>query len=423
MATANVMTSHQAESPYESLLKRFNAAADILGLEERFRKVLSVPEKVISVQLPVTMDDGTTRVFQGFRIIHSTVMGPSKGGIRYASFVSEDEVKALAGWMTLKCAVVNLPYGGAKGGIIVNPVERSEGELERITRSYTRAMKDVFGPSTDIPAPDMNTGGREMAWLFDEYCRIKGFAPGVVTGKPLEIGGSQGRTAATGRGVMVTALEAMKVLGWDPKNVTCAVQGFGNVGSWAARLLMQHGVKILAISDVSGGYYNADGIDIEAAIAFSEGHKKTLEGFPGAKTISNSELLELDVQLLVPAAMEDQINEDNAPNIKAKLIVEGANGPVVASADAILDAKGIMIVPDILANAGGVTVSYLEWTQNLNGLYWTEDEVNREADPIMRNAFQKVLSISRKYGCNMRLAAYIVGIERVAGGIQLRGKY
>lgn len=423
MATVNVVESQKAESPYESLLKRFNAASDILGLDDRYRKVLSVPEKSISVFLPVTMDDGTTRIFQGFRIVHSTVMGPSKGGIRYASFVNEDEVKALAGWMTLKCAVVSLPYGGAKGGIIVNPAEHSEGELERITRAYTRELKEVFGPTTDIPAPDMNTGGREMAWLFDEYTRDKGYQPGVVTGKPVEIGGSQGRTAATGRGVMVTALEAMQILGWDPKTVTCAVQGFGNVGTWAARLLAQHGVKIMAISDVSGGYFNANGIDIESAIAYSESNKRVLTGFKGATPISNAELLELDVQLLVPAAMEGQITEANAGNIKAKLIVEGANGPVEASADAILDSKGIMIVPDILANAGGVTVSYLEWTQNLNGLYWTEEEVNSKADPIMRSAFHKVLAASKRYNCNMRLAAYIVGIERVAVGIKLRGKY
>ena len=411
------------ESPYDSLLKRFNAASDLIGLEDRYRQIISQPEKIISVHLPVKLDDGTTRVFQGYRVVHSTVLGPSKGGIRFASFVNQEEVKALAGWMTLKCAVVGLPYGGAKGGIIVDPKSRTEDELERLTRAYTRALKDVFGTNSDIPAPDMGTSGREMAWIFHEYSRTFGYEPGVVTGKPLELGGSKGRIEATGRGVMTTAICAMEKLGWDPKNVTCAVQGFGNVGSYAAKLLVEKGVTVLAISDITGAYYNEKGLDIPAAFEYAANSGKGLEGFQGGVKISNSELLSLNVDLLVPAAMEDQITPENVNDIKAKLIVEGANGPVMASADSVLDAKGVMIVPDILANAGGVTVSYFEWVQNRRGHYYSEDEINAKADPIMKSGFEAVYNTSKEYNCNMRLAAYIVGIKRVAQGIKMEGYF
>ena len=424
MATANTVTQNNAaaESPFESLLKRFNAAADIIKLDDRYRKILSVPEKIVNVSLPVTMDDGSTEVYQGYRVVHSTTMGPAKGGIRYAPFVHLDEVKALAGWMTLKCAVVGLPYGGGKGGIIVDPAKMSDGEKERLTRAYTRALKDVFGVDKDVPAPDMNTGGREMAWIADEYSRYYGWQPGVVTGKPLDLGGSQGRVAATGRGVMITALCAMKEMGLDPKKVTCAVQGFGNVGSWGAKLLAEKGATVVAISDVSGGYYNEKGLDIQAAFDYALANK-SLAGWTGGSKITNEALLELNVDVLVPAALEDVITTANAGNIKAKLIVEGANGPVAASADAILDSKGIMIVPDILANAGGVTVSYFEWVQNRLGHYWSEEEVFKKEDEMLVNAFNNVYATHKKHGCPMRLAAYVVGIQRVSTGLRLKGGY
>jgi glutamate dehydrogenase (NAD(P)+) len=358
----------------------------------------------------------------GSRVINSTVLGPSKGGIRYSEHVDKDEVMALAGWMTLKCSIAGLPYGGAKGGITVNPKNYSEAELERLTRAYTRRLKEVFGVDSDIPAPDMNTGGREMAWILDEYSRYYGWQPGVITGKPIELGGSHGRTAATGRGVMTTAMCAMKELGWDPKKVTAAVQGFGNVGSYAAMLLNEKGVKILAISDLSGGYYNPNGLDVKDAIAHTS-KNGNLKGWAGGSPITNGELLELDVMLLAPCAMENQITQANAANIKAKLIVEGANGPVSADADAILDGKKIMIVPDILANAGGVTVSYLEWVQNRSGYYWTEEEVNAKADPMLERAFAEVLKTHKDYRCSMRLAAYVVGIKRVSAAVKLKGSF
>ena len=411
------------ESPYQSLMKRFNAAADIVNLSDRYRKVIAAPEKVIEVTLPVKLDDGSTEVFTGYRVIHSTILGPSKGGIRYSTHVDRDEVKALAGWMTLKCAIVGIPYGGAKGGIAINPKKHSVDELERLTRAYTRNLKHVFGTNSDIPAPDMNTSAREMAWIFDEYSRVFGYEPGVVTGKPLELGGSKGRVAATGRGVMTTAMCAFEKLGWNPADISCAVQGFGNVGSYAARLLEEKGVKIVAISDVSGGYYNPDGLDIAAAIEYQSRNGRSLAGFSGGQRISNEALLELDVDLLAPCALEDQITEKNAGNIKAKLIVEGANGPVSASADSILDANKVLIVPDILANAGGVTVSYFEWVQNRRGHYYTEDEINAKADPILQAAFEAVWETRNTNKCSMRLAAYVVGINRVTKGIEMKGNF
>jgi glutamate dehydrogenase/leucine dehydrogenase len=413
------------ETPLDSLLKRFNQAADYLKLDDRIRNILAVPEKIVEVNLPVTLDNGKTEVFNAFRVIHNTTLGPSKGGIRYSLDVDQNEVKALAGWMTLKCAVVNLPYGGGKGGITLNPKNYSVAELERLTRAYARSMRDVFGVDKDVPAPDMNTGGREMAWITDEFKRMNGeYTPGVITGKPLELGGSKGREAATGRGVMTTAMCAMEKLGWDPKKTTAAVQGFGNVGSFAAVLLEEKGVTIVAISDVTGAYHNPKGIDAAAAFAYMRANKgKGLEGFTGGTKITNAELLELPVDLLAPCALQDQITEANAGNIKAKLIVEGANGPCSASADKILDAANITIVPDILANAGGVTISYFEWVQNRLGHYWTEEEVNAKGDPKMKEAFEEVWQASQDYKCSMRIAAYIVGIRRVSKGIELKGNY
>jgi|TARA_B110000902_G_scaffold52285_1_gene60373 glutamate dehydrogenase (NAD(P)+) len=410
-------------NPLESMMERFNEAAEILGLDESTYNALKSPEKAVIVSLPVTMDDGKIKTFQGYRVVHSSKLGPSKGGIRYSMGVNLDEVKALAAWMTWKCAVVGIPYGGGKGGIQCDPRKMSQGELERLTRAFTGAMRDVFGPERDIPAPDMGTNPQTMAWIMDEYSKLAGQAtPAVVTGKPLVLGGSLGRVEATGRGVMVSTRSAMAKLKMNPTESTCAVQGFGNVGSISAKLIEQQGVTIVAISDISGAYYNPDGLDIEEAIDYVS-REKSLEGYKGGKIISNDELLELDVDILVPAALEDQITEENADRIKAKLIVEGANGPTASNADAILDKNGVMVVPDILANAGGVSVSYFEWVQNRLGYFWTEERVNRRADRIMKQAFDSVYKAARKHKCSLRTAAYIVAIDKVASTSKLRGSF
>lgn len=423
MSQKDNVIKHGSENPFESMKQRFDQAAKIIGLDEGDYNVLIAPQKAVIVNIPVTMDDGKVKVFEGFRVVHNANLGPSKGGIRYSMDVHLDEVKALAAWMTWKCAVVGIPYGGGKGGIKCDPRSMSKGELERLTRSYTDLMVDVFGPDKDIPAPDMGTGPQEMAWIMDEYSKLVGHSsPAVVTGKPIVLGGSLGRVEATGRGVMVSTRAALSKLGISPIGATCAVQGFGNVGSISAKLIAQQGLKIVAISDVSGAYYNAEGIDIIAAIAYRDGNNGTLEGFNATK-ITNAELLELDVTVLVPAAMEDQITEENASRIRAKVIVEGANGPTSASADHILNEKGIMVVPDILANAGGVTVSYFEWVQNRLGYYWTEERVYRRADRVMKTAFEGVYAASLKYNIPMRIAAYAVSIQRVAEVEKLRGKF
>jgi glutamate dehydrogenase/leucine dehydrogenase len=412
------------ENPFEAMMSRFQSASQILGLEDEIYNVLKVPARQVIVSLPVTMDDGTIRVFEGYRVIHSTILGPSKGGIRFDMNVNLDEVKALAAWMTWKCAVVDIPYGGAKGGVACNPREMSSGEIERLMRAYTQAMADVFGENKDIPAPDMGTGPREMAWLMDQYSRIQGMtSPAVVTGKPIVMGGSLGRTEATGRGVMVSAMAAMEKLKINPYKATCAVQGFGNVGSWAARLLNERGLLVQSVSDISGAYFNEKGIDIEAAVKYREANKGSLEGFTGAEKISNEDLLTLPVDLLVPAATEDVITSSNAANIRAKLIVEGANGPTSSKADNIINEKGIMVVPDILANAGGVTVSYFEWVQNRLGYKWTADRVNRRSDRIMKDAFINVYQTSKNYNVPMRIAAYMVAIDKVAKTYKFRGGY
>ncbi|NBU70436.1 MAG: Glu/Leu/Phe/Val dehydrogenase [Bacteroidetes bacterium] len=411
-----------AENPFDSMMSRFDEAARILNLSEGLYNVLKSPAKQVIVSLPVSMDNGNIQVFEGYRVVHNINLGPAKGGIRYSMDVHLDEVKALAAWMTWKCAVSNIPFGGGKGGIKCDPRSMSAGELERLTRAYTRAMIDVFGPEKDIPAPDMGTGPREMAWIMDQYSKLVGYSsPAVVTGKPLVMGGSKGRVEATGRGVMVATRSAMLKMGLNPYKSTCAVQGFGNVGSISAKLIEQQGLKILAISDVTGGYYNPNGINIQEAMAYSQSNGHQLLGFSGADPISNNELLELDVDVLVPAAMEDQITGQNAARIKAKLIVEGANGPVAASADSILNQNGVMVVPDILANAGGVTVSYFEWVQNRLGYFWTEERVNRRADRNMKEAFEHVYQTSMQHNCSLRIAAYIVAIDKVAQVTQLRG--
>jgi glutamate dehydrogenase (NAD(P)+) len=413
------------ENPLESMMERFNIAAEKLGLSDEVYNVLKNPAKQVIVSLPITMDSGKIQVFEGIRVIHSNILGPAKGGIRFAPDVHLDEVRALAAWMTWKCAVVDIPYGGAKGGVRCNPREMSKGEIERLVRAYTMSMIDVFGPDKDIPAPDMGTGPREMAWLMDEYSKAHGMTiPAVVTGKPLVLGGSLGRTEATGRGVMVTALAAMQKLKINPFTATCAVQGFGNVGSWAAQLLDERGLKIVAISDHTGAFYNEKGINIQDAIKHKDANMGTLEGFTGGDRMENpDDLLTLEVDVLVPAAMEDVITAKNAEKIRSKLIVEGANGPTSAKADSIISEKGIMAVPDILANAGGVTVSYFEWVQNRLGYKWTADRVNRRSDRIMKDAFEHVYEAAVKYSVPMRIAAYIVAIDKVAKTYTFRGGF
>ena len=413
-----------AENPLESMKSRFNEAAALLEIDEDTYNLLITPVKEVKVNLPVAMDDGRVKVFEGYRVVHSTYLGPSKGGIRYAPYVNIDEVKALAAWMSFKSAIVGIPFGGATGGINCDPKKLSKGELERLTRAYTLALADVFGPDSDIPAPDVGTDGQVMAWLLDAYSRKVGkSSPAVVTGKPLFLGGSLGRVDATGRGVIISTLAALDKLGLNPKNISAAVQGFGNVGSVSARLLSEQGIKIKGISDVSGGYYNEDGINIPEAINYYMNNNHSLIGFSGATPINNEDLLTLNVDVLVPAAIENQITHKNAKDIKAKLIVEGANGPTSASADLILKEKGVLVVPDVLANAGGVTVSYFEWVQNRAGYYWSIDLVNERADRIMKEAFESVYVTSTKFNTTMRIAAYIVAIDKIAQAMKLRGKF
>ena len=412
------------ENPFESMMFRFSIAAEKLGLNEEIYNVLKSPDKQVIVSIPITMDDGSVKVFEGFRVIHSNILGPSKGGIRYDTHVNIDEVKALAAWMTWKCAVVDIPFGGAKGGIKCNPMEMSSGEIERLTRAYTTAISGVIGPDRDIPAPDMGTGQREMAWMMDQYSRYHGVTvSSVVTGKPLILGGSLGRIAATGRGVMVAALTAMEKLKINPYNSKCVIQGFGNVGSNAALLMEERGSKIIAISDVSGAYVNEKGINIEKAIQYTNNNRGLLDGYTEADKINGEEILELKTDVLVPAAMEDVITLKNADKIDAKLIVEGANGPTAAKADEVIAKKGIMVIPDILANAGGVTVSYFEWVQNRLGYKWTRERVNRRSDRIMKSSFNTVYDISTKYDVSLRIAAYMVAIDKIAKAYTHRGGF
>ena len=423
-ATSPSSKAQKHLSMYEAVLARFNKAAEIYNLPADIADTLRAPQKQVKVNLPVMMDNGKVKVFEGYRIVHSTYLGPSKGGIRYALDVNDDEVKALAAWMTYKCAVAGLPFGGAKGGITCDPRAMSVGELERLTRQYTSAMVDVFGPNLDVPVPDMGTGKREMAWIVDEYSKLKRESvPGVVTGKPITLGGSKGRESATGRGVMIHTLEAMKKIGIDRKKSTAAVQGFGNVGGFAAKMLHSKNINVVAISDYTGAYYNEKGIDLDKALQHQKSHKNTLEGFTGGDIISNEELLTLDVDVLVPAALQNQISAEIAHKVKAKLIVEGANGPTEVEADDILHDKGVIVVPDILANSGGVTVSYFEWVQNKQGFYWQEDEVNNRHDTYMQLAFEQVWYNSKQYKTNLRLGAYITAFKKLEKALRYRGNY
>lgn len=412
------------ESPFESMMERFRFAAEILDLDEGMFQYLASPVKQVTVSIPVVMDSGKIEVFEGYRVIHDNVLGPSKGGIRYAPDVNLDEVKALASWMTWKCAVVNVPFGGAKGGVRCDPGKLSISELERLTRRYTANLLEIFGPDRDIPAPDMNTNEQVMAWIMDTYSmNSQRTETAVVTGKPIILGGSQGRKEATGRGVVTVTLAALAKIGLMPNKSTVVVQGFGNVGSVSAGLMYEQGAKIIAVSDVSGGYYNADGLDIPKMIEYMKANNNSLSGYADADKISNEELLELECDVLIPAAKEDQISRHNADRIKAKIISEGANGPVTANADSILDEKGIMVIPDILANAGGVTVSYFEWVQDRQGYFWTEERVNRRLNRMMRSAFDNLYEVSTKHSITMRQAAYVYAIDRVAATLKLRGIY
>lgn len=411
------------ENPFEAMMSRFDRAAELLDLEPGIYKILRNPEKQLIVSVPVMMDNGDVEVFQGYRVLYNTSRGPAKGGIRFDMNVTLEEVKALAAWMTWKCAVVNLPFGGAKGGVICDPLQMSVGELERVTRRYTKGIISLLGPDTDVPAPDVNTNERVMAWVMDTYSMNVGRTENaVVTGKPVEMGGSLGRREATGRGCMLVTKEALEHLGMPMQGATVAVQGFGNVGSIAAKLLADQGCKIVGISDRYAAFHNKNGIDIAAALEYVKQHR-SLDGFTGGDLIDAEELLTLEVDVLVPAALENVITAKNAPKIRAKVICEGANGPTTAAADPILEEKGIFVIPDILANAGGVTVSYFEWVQDRMGYFWNEATVIERLAEIMTRSFQDVLQLSKQHRVNMRTAAYMLSISRVATVHRLRGIY
>ncbi len=411
------------ENPFEAMMSRFDHAARLLELDEGLYKVLRAPEKQITVSIPIMLDNGKVEVFTGYRVLYNTSRGPGKGGIRFDMQVTLEEVTALAAWMAWKCAVVNIPFGGAKGGVICDPTKMSNTELEKLTRRYTAGIINVLGPDSDVPAPDVNTNERVMAWVMDTYSMHHGHTvTAVVTGKPVEMGGSLGRREATGRGCMVSTIEALKHLGMESRGARVVVQGFGNVGSVSADLLQKAGFRIVAVSDVKGGIYNPQGLNIPEVIEWRTTHR-FLEGYPDAQSVTNAELLALDCDVLLPAAMENVITAQNAEHIKAKVIIEGANGPTSALADPVLDRKGIFVVPDILANAGGVTVSYFEWVQDRGGYFWDEETVNSRLVQIMQQSFRSVLDVSKKYNVNMRIAAYTLAIDRVAAVHRLRGMY
>jgi glutamate dehydrogenase (NAD(P)+) len=411
------------QSAFEIAQQQFDIAADLLDLSPCLRNVLRVPQRELTVNFPVKMDDGTIEVFTGYRVQHNLARGPVKGGIRYHPDVDIDVVRAMAMWMTWKCAITNLPYGGAKGGVVVEPRHLSLSELERLTRRYASEISMLLGPEKDIPAPDMNTNAQIMAWIMDTVSMHRGYTvPSVVTGKPMNVGGSEGRHEATARGVVYSVKYAVDSLGRQLDGMRVAVQGFGNVGGVAARFLHDMGAVVVAISDVQGGIYNPAGLDPVAVDRYSRQHD-TVGGFPEADIVSNSELLELDCDILIPAAVGNQITADNADRIKAGLIVEAANGPTTPGADLILNEKGTLIVPDILANAGGVTVSYFEWVQGLQEFFWTEREVNAQLERIMATAFQSVSQVASERRLPMRTAAYLLGVERVAHAVTTRGIY
>lgn len=410
-------------NPFEMMQARLRTAAELYGLDDALFKVFMAPSRTMIVSLPVQMDDKRWEVFTGYRVQHNLARGPAKGGIRYDKGVTLDEVKALAAWMTWKCAVVDVPFGGGKGGIICDPSKMSSGELERLTRRYIAEIMDVIGPERDVPAPDVGTNAQTMAWVLDTYSmHVRRTETAVVTGKPIALGGSLGRDAATGRGVLIVAVEAMKRLGRQLDGATVAVQGFGNVGSHSARLLHQAGARVLAVSDIGGAIRNPSGLDLPALLEHVA-KTKSVVGFAGAEPLDPSELLTQDVDILVPAALENQITAENAAAIRAQVIVEGANGPTTPEADTILLANKVLVVPDILANAGGVTVSYFEWVQNRQGFYWREDVVNERLTDYMTRAFEATLATTDKYGTNPRIGAYILALDRVSQVMRHRGFY
>ncbi len=410
-------------STFENAMRQFDQAASKLNVDKGLLEFIKYPKRSIIVKLPVRMDDGSFEMFTGYRVQHSTVRGPAKGGIRFHPKVDLDEVQALAAWMTWKCAVVNIPFGGGKGGISCDPSKMSEAELERLTRRYAASFLDTFGPETDIPAPDVNTNEKTMAWIMDTYSmHSQRTVTSVVTGKPISIGGSKGRHDATGAGVVISVREALKHLKMNPEKSSAAIQGFGNVGSIAALYLFRLGVKVTHVCDVFGGLTNSKGIDIEALIKYVTKHKKVV-GFPGAKPFNVNNILNAKVDILVPAALENQITEKNAGKVKAKIIAEGANGPVTPEADKILKKNKVFVIPDILCNAGGVTVSYFEWVQDRMGYFWSEEEVNERLERVMTEAFAGVLEVALENKVDLRMAAFMVAIQRVVEVVQLRGIY
>ncbi len=410
-------------NPFEEMTQRFDRAAELLGLDVGLRKVLREPMKEVKVGIPVVMDDGKIEVFVGYRVHHNVVRGPAKGGIRFDPGVTLDEVRALAAWMTWKCAVMNIPFGGGKGGVICDPRKLSRGELERITRRYTAEMMDVFGPERDVPAPDVGTDSQTMAWLMDTYSMHVGHTvTSVVTGKPISLGGSRGRVEATGRGVMIAGREACRAHGIPLSGSRVVVQGFGNVGSISAKMFHEQGATIVAVSDINGAIENKKGLDVPALLAWVE-QRKTVVGFSGGVPIDPADLLTTDCDILVPAALENQITAENANDIKAKIIVEGANGPTTHDADDIFQKKGIIVVPDIFANGGGVTVSYFEWVQDRMGFFWREKEVNERLEEMMVQSFADIREMAAKHKVTYRIGAYMVAIQRVAHDLQMRGLY
>jgi glutamate dehydrogenase (NAD(P)+) len=421
--STTTMTMEKEANPWESQSARFDLAAQKLNLDEGIWKVLRYPSREVIVHIPVMLDNGKLEVFTGFRVQHSIARGPSKGGIRYAPDVTLDEVRALASWMTWKCAVVNIPFGGAKGGVICDPHKMSMGELERMTRRYTAELIEFIGPEKDVPAPDVNTNEQIMAWMMDTYSmHMRQTVTAVVTGKPINMGGSRGRREATGRGIMIVCDEAIKKLGLSRDRTRVIVQGFGNVGSNAALLMHEARYKVIGIAEVDGGIYNKNGIDLVALTEYRQ-RNRTIHGFPGAEPAEPAELLVSDCEILIPAATENQITSRNADRVKCKILAEGANGPTTSAADEILADKRVFIIPDILCNAGGVTTSYFEWVQDRQGYFWKESVVNEQLEHIMITAFEDVVRFAEAHGVNNRIAAYMLAIDRVAYTIRQRGIY
>ena len=410
-------------NPFDNFVAVMDKAAGVMGISEEDYLTFKYPERELKVALPVRMDDGSLKVFEGFRIQHSTLRGPAKGGVRYHQNVNVDEVRALSAWMTFKCAVAAIPYGGGKGGIVCRPREMSKGELERLTRTYIDKISAIISPNTDIPAPDVGTNAQTMDWMVDEYSKLKGESVyGIVTGKSIEIGGSKGRNEATGRGVCFVTLEMMKKYNMKPEDCKIVIQGMGNVGSISAKLLAEEGAKIVAVADVSCAIYNENGLDIAGIYKYLDSGKNLLDGYTGdCKRITNAELLELPCDILIPAALENQITAENADRIKAKIVIEAANGPTSVEADEILNKKGVKVLPDILSNSGGVIVSYFEWVQNLQNFYWEEDDVNAKLKRQIVGAFNDVFDAREKYDCTFRVAAYIVALNRLVTAKKLRG--